>query len=534
MATAKTQGGRTFGKYRLMELLGEGGMGQVWEAEDTEKHRTVALKILAEQFSGDDRFRTRFQRESHAAAILQEPHIIPIHDWGETDGRLYIDMRLVHGHTLHELIAAGPLSPDRAVALVGQVAEALDAAHTEGVVHRDVKPQNIIVTASDFAYLVDFGLAEGKDDTRLTVTGTQIGSIAYMSPERFSDAPTTPAADIYALACVLHEALTGVAPFPGTSLESVMAGHLRGVPPRPSELNPAVPAALDVVVARGMAKEPDDRYGSAAALGRAAQRALAGTATGFTQADTLLAAAPGAPASTAATVAATSAVSTDRPGRWILPVAVGLAAALLLGAMGVIIGLMINRDPGGPAEAPRSLVAQPTPPYPSPTRPTPSPTTTTAQQRPVTSTTTITAAAPPPATAAPPLVGTAPETSGDRLRYVAESDLPYVRVMITDRWVPQLSSKRPGVVDDGVVWDDTMTLREHLMLRQRYPGARLLWSGDWSTFSAPDYWVTVAGVTFPDSAGALMWCRQQGFDRDHCVAKIVSTTRPVEGSTAYN
>lgn len=526
MATAKAQGGRTFGKYRLIRLLGAGGMGQVWEAEDTEKHRTVALKILAEQFSGDDRFRTRFQRESHAAAILQEPHIIPIHDWGETDGRLYIDMRLVHGQTLHELITAGPLSPDRAVALIGQVAEALDAAHTEGVVHRDVKPQNIIITASDFSYLVDFGLAEGKDDTRLTVTGTQIGSIAYMSPERFSDAPTAPAADIYALACVLHEALTGEAPFPGTSLESVMAGHLRGAPPRPSELNPAVPAALDVVVARGMAKEPDDRYGSAGALGRAAQRALAGTATGFTQADTLLAAVPDAPA---ATVAATSAASTDRPGRWVLPVAVGLAAALLLGAMGVIIGLMINRDAGGHAEAPRSLVAQP-----SLTYPTPRPATTTPPEPAATSTTTITATAPPSATAAPPLVGTAPQTSGDRLRDIAVSDLPYARIQIADRWVPQLSSKRPGVVDDGVVWDNTMTLREHLMLRQRYPGARLLWSGDWSTFSAPDYWVTVAGVTFPDASGALMWCRQQGFDRDHCVAKIVSTTRPIEGSTAYN
>jgi len=528
VATAKTQGGRTFGKYRLTRLLGEGGMGEVWEAEDTEKHRTVAVKILAEQYSRDDRFRTRFQRESHAAAILQEPHVIPIHDWGEIDGRLYIDMRLVHGHTLHELITAEPLAPQRAVALIGQIAAALDAAHAEGLVHRDVKPQNIIVTSADFAYLLDFGIAESKDDTRLTVTGTQIGSIAYMSPERFSDAPTTAAADVYALACVLHEALTGQAPFPGTSLEQVMAGHLRGAPPCPSELNAAVPGALDAVVLRGMAKEPDDRYGSAGALGRAAQRALDGSASGLTQADTLLAATPARPAP----VAQTAPEPPARPGRWALPVAVGLAAALLLGAMGVIIGLMINRDPGGRAEAPQSLAAQP-----SLTYPTPRPTTTPPPQPPTTtvSTTTVTATPPPPAVASTlPPAGTAPTSSLGRLRDIAESDLPYVRVRLTDRWVPQLSSKRPGVVDDGVMWDNTMTLQEHLMLRQRYPGARLLWSGDWSTFSAPDYWVTVAGVTFSDASGALMWCRQQRFDRDHCVAKIISTTRPIEGSTAYN
>jgi serine/threonine-protein kinase len=121
-----------------------------------------------------------------------------------------------------------------------------------------------------------------------------------------------------------------------------------------------------------------------------------------------------------------------------------------------------------------------------------------------------------------------------RLRQIANGDRSFVYTQLADRWVPQLSSKRPGVVDNGVVWDNTMTLQEHLQLRQRYPNARLLWSGDWSTFSAPDFWVTVAGITFADSAGALAWCRTQGFDRDHCAAKIISTTHPVAGSTAYN
>ncbi|MDT7791062.1 MAG: serine/threonine kinase PknH, partial [Mycobacterium sp.] len=158
--------GTAFGKYNITSLLGRGGMGEVYEAYDTDKNRPVALKILADEFSNDAKFRKRFQRESHAAAVLQEPHVIPIHDWGEIDGRLFIDMRLVHGQTLDELVAKGPLEPSRAVVIIGQVGAALDAAHAEGLMHRDVKPHNIIVTPADFAYLVDFGIAEARGDTR--------------------------------------------------------------------------------------------------------------------------------------------------------------------------------------------------------------------------------------------------------------------------------------------------------------------------------------------------------------------------------
>lgn len=154
--------GTTFGKYSITRLLGRGGMGEVYEAFDNDKNRTVALKILADQYSHDTTFRTRFQRESHAAAVLQEPHVIPIHDWGEIDGNLYIDMRLVQGVTLSDLTARGPLPPARAVAIVTQIAAALDAAHAAGLIHRDIKPQNIIVTPADFAYLVDFGIAESQ------------------------------------------------------------------------------------------------------------------------------------------------------------------------------------------------------------------------------------------------------------------------------------------------------------------------------------------------------------------------------------
>ncbi len=266
--------GGMFGKYKVVRLLGTGGMGKVYEAYDTDKGRTVALKLLNEQYADDEKFRARFLRESRAAAILQEPHVIPIHDWGEIDNVLYIDMRLVRGQTLHDMLKRGALDPQRATDIVGQIAAALDAAHAEGLIHRDVKPQNIIVTPDDFAYLVDFGIAETRGDTHLTMAGYQVGSFDYMAPERFGGSEATPAVDVYALACVLHEALTGHKPFAGHSAQ-VIAAHLSSPPPRPSALNARVPASFDDVVARGMAKHPDDRYGSAGALGRAAKRALA-------------------------------------------------------------------------------------------------------------------------------------------------------------------------------------------------------------------------------------------------------------------
>ncbi|ORB15317.1 serine/threonine protein kinase, partial [Mycolicibacterium moriokaense] len=171
MASGSARVGQMFGHYRLTGLIGRGGMGEVYRAEDTRKGRTVALKILAEQYWQDEKFRTRFQRESRAAAVLQEPHVIPIHDWGEIDGHPYIDMRLVDGRTLQEVLADGPLSASRAVQIVNGVAAALDAAHEARLIHRDVKPQNIIVTPSDFPYLVDFGIAEAKGDSGLTATG---------------------------------------------------------------------------------------------------------------------------------------------------------------------------------------------------------------------------------------------------------------------------------------------------------------------------------------------------------------------------
>lgn len=266
--------GATFGKYEITGVLGKGGMGEVFEAYDNQIGRAVALKIIKSQFADDDSYRTRFERESRAVAKLQEPHVIPIHGCGEIDGCLFIDMRLVRGADLQSLIENGPLDPDRSVDIIGQVAAALDAAHAEGLIHRDVKPQNVIVTAADFAYLVDFGIAEVVGGTRLTMAGFQIGSWPYMAPERFSDQNITRSVDVYALTCVLYESLTGQLPFPVESQQALYAAHLTAPPPRPSAVNPRVSPTLDRVIARGMAKDPKDRYESAGALAHAAKQAL--------------------------------------------------------------------------------------------------------------------------------------------------------------------------------------------------------------------------------------------------------------------
>jgi serine/threonine-protein kinase len=268
--------GSQFGPYRLMRLLGRGGMGEVYEAEDMRKRRVVALKLISPEYSGNPMFRARMQREADAAGRLTDPHVVPIHDYGEIDGKLYLDMRLIDGTDLSSLLKrTGPMSPPRAVAIVRQVAAALDAAHATGVTHRDVKPENILVTPDDFAYLVDFGIARAATDPGLTQTGTAMGTYNYMAPERFTGSEVSYRADIYSLACVLEECLTGSPPYRADSIERLVAAQLMDPPPRPSELRPGtVPPALDQVVAKGMAKNPEERYRSAGELADAAHDAL--------------------------------------------------------------------------------------------------------------------------------------------------------------------------------------------------------------------------------------------------------------------
>src|SRR6201990_3342596 len=267
--------GSMFGPYHLKRLLGRGGMGEVYEAEHTVKEWTVAVKLMSDTFSKDPVFRERMKREARIAGRLQEPHVVPIHDYGEIDGQMYMEMRLIEGTDLDSVLKRyGPLTPPRAVAIITQIAAALDAAHAAGVMHRDVKPPNILVTREDFAYLVDFGIASATADEKLTQLGTAMGTWKYMAPERFSDAPVTDRADTYALACVLFECLTGAPPYRADSASVLVTAHLRDPIPQPSVSRPGIPKGFDAVVARGMAKKPEDRYASAGDLALAANEAL--------------------------------------------------------------------------------------------------------------------------------------------------------------------------------------------------------------------------------------------------------------------
>src|ERR1700736_613022 len=273
-----------FAAYHVEALLGRGGMSEVYRASNPRLDNTIVLKLLARELTEDRAFRERFVRESRLAASLNHPNVVPIFDAGEWEGLPYIAMRYVDGPDLKQLLEErGRLAPDYAISVVAQVAAALDCAHEQGLVHRDVKPGNILVDekAGDgslpHVYLADFGVAKHRQShSGLTSKGHYVGTIDYVAPEQIEGRPLSAATDVYSLGCVLFESLTGKPPFDHDSDVAMIFAHLSEAPPAPSSQRPELPLALDGVIAKALAKQPEECYGSCRELVAAARAAFAG------------------------------------------------------------------------------------------------------------------------------------------------------------------------------------------------------------------------------------------------------------------
>jgi class 3 adenylate cyclase/tRNA A-37 threonylcarbamoyl transferase component Bud32 len=283
------EAGATLGRYRIESLVGRGGMGAVYLATDTQLERRVALKVLSPELSDDARFRDRFIAESRIAASLDHPNIVPLYEAGEIDGRLFIAMRYIDGHDLADVLTErGALPIGLAVRIVAAVAAALDAAHAKGLVHRDVKPGNVLLTESDespHVYLTDFGLTKRLGDASMSAAGQIVGSIGYVAPEQVEGRPVDARTDVYSLGCLAYEVLAGAQPFRRDSEMAVLMAHVQDPPPSLLTLRPELPEAVDAAVARAMAKDPAARFGSAgafaAALSEATRPDSAATTRGF-------------------------------------------------------------------------------------------------------------------------------------------------------------------------------------------------------------------------------------------------------------
>ena len=301
---AELASGERFAEHVILGVAGRGGMGIVYHALHEPLQRDVALKLIAPQLSSDESFRVRFQRECQAAARIRHPHVLPVYHAGEEGGLLYVTMQYVDGADLGRILAIEHrLAPEPAAALVADLADAIDAAHDSGIVHRDVKPTNVLIECRGeamHAFLTDFGLAKcASEASQLTRTGAVLGTLDYAAPEQLEEMPVDERADVYALGCLLFHALTGRVPFPRDTNAAKMLAHLRSAPPSVTELVHEVPAALAAVVERAMAKRPEDRYPSAGELGRAALAAVGAQAPAAGGRDTIVIT-PGAAAPRAA------------------------------------------------------------------------------------------------------------------------------------------------------------------------------------------------------------------------------------------
>ena len=268
--------GATFADHQILGVAGRGAMGVVYRARHPKVEREVALKVIAAELSEDREFRIRFQREYEAEVSIRHPNVVRVYGAGAKDGRLYVTMQYVRGSDLAALLAGGRrLPPPLAARLISQVADALDAAHARGIVHRDVKPANVLIEGEGEAMhciLTDFGLMKNvtASGEPLTKAGSFLGSCDYAAPEQLLGEKIDARVDVYALGCMLYQAVTGQVPFPRPVSAATMLAHMDEPPPLVSEHAPEVPPALDDVIRTAMAKDPDERYPTAGALGRAA------------------------------------------------------------------------------------------------------------------------------------------------------------------------------------------------------------------------------------------------------------------------
>src|SRR4051795_6809000 len=252
------------GRYRAEKRLGAGGMAEVWCAQDEVLGRRVAVKLMGGRFAEDPEFHERFRREAQAAAGLTHPNIVAIFDRSEWEGTPYIAMELVDGQTLKELVQQrGPLPPHIAVGLTEQILRALGYAHRRGIVHRDVKPQNVILDPEGQAKVADFGIARANNSSEMTQTGAIVGTVQYLSPEQANGDPVDARSDLYSTGIVLYELLTGHPPFDGEAPISIALKHLNERPVPPGQMHPGIPPALESVVMRSLEKDPARRYQTA-------------------------------------------------------------------------------------------------------------------------------------------------------------------------------------------------------------------------------------------------------------------------------
>ena len=338
-------------RYAVVNMIGVGGMASIWAADDEVLRRRVAIKVLAEQFAEQPSFVARFQREARTAALLSgHPHVVTIYDVGEHAGRPFIVMEHLGGGTLAERMAAR--SPSRAEVLswLRDAASALDYAHEKGVVHRDVKPRNLLFDDRDRLVVADFGIARAAFEESLTVSGELLGTAAYISPEQALGEPATPASDRYAFAVVAFEALSGGLPFGGGTLVEIAQRRTEQAPPRASERSPDLSGAVDDVLLRGLAREPADRWDSAGEFVVQLERALAEPTTQRRPTTPVAAPPPPLPPSAA------ERVTYAQPRRRVPLAPVLLAVAAV--AVGAIAGLtLLNPDDGGDGGTTRSTAA---------------------------------------------------------------------------------------------------------------------------------------------------------------------------------